>query len=93
VHGKRSRQDEEEGFLEELSVKLSTTTDTPASEPTGGGTQVFSHVETPEEDLDLECTVDEGDIGAMFAETAPVRILQMTRLRRTQDDTPSELLF
>ena len=31
------------------------------------------------EELDLECTLDDGELGDLFAEVAPVRILRLQR--------------
>ena len=55
---------EERGFLDSL---------------TNGDTACFSFDEVAEDDMDLECTLDEGEVGALFAEPAPVRILRMLR--------------
>ena len=43
---------------------------------------VFPSDEVPEDELDLECTLDEGELGGLFAEVAPVRILRMHKVER-----------
>ena len=36
--------------------------------------------QVPEDELDLACTLDEGELGGLFAEEAPVRILHIHKL-------------
>ena len=42
---------------------------------------VAAYRQVPEDDLDLECTLDEGQLGGLFAEVAPVRILHMHKCK------------
>lgn len=56
--------DEERGFLGEL---------------TDGARKCFTATEVDEADMDLSSTLDDGDVGQLFAEPAPIRILKMVR--------------
>ena len=57
--------DEERGFLAELEAP--------------GQAPPFACEEVAAEELDLECTLDDGELGDLFAEVAPVRILRLQR--------------